>query len=129
MKYIAIDYGSRNIGLAASDEAGTIAFPRRKIPNTSDLVGQVIAFAQAEKAESIVVGDTRSVSGHANTITADAEMFMRELAEKSALPVIPAIEAWSSVEAARYAPESAGHSDAAAAAVILQRYLDMHPQR
>ena len=125
MKFMGLDYGAKRIGVAVSDAGGSIAFPRAVVPNNSSLLEEVRRIAAEESVERIVVGDTRSHGGAKNPVTDDAERFITEL-RAAGLPVEAAFEAWSSIEASRYAPKGMEHDDAAAAAVILQRYLDMH---
>ncbi len=124
-KYLGIDYGAKRIGIAVSNTEGTIAFPRETIPNDAQLSALLKRLVADEKIESIVVGDTRSFSNLENPVTKEAENFVARLKNESALPVQSAWEAGSSVEASRYAPEDSGHSDGAAAAIILQRFIDM----
>ena len=38
MQRLGIDYGSKKIGLALSDESGTLAFPHSVIPNDAEIV-------------------------------------------------------------------------------------------
>lgn len=129
MKYLAVDYGAKRIGVAVSDADGTIAFPRATLPNDARLLPALVKIAVEEKVQHIVVGDTRTVSGAKNPVTEEAEGFTSTLAQHSGLPVTRAFEAWSSIEASRYAPEGKGHDDSSAAAVILQRFLDTHPAK
>ena|SRR3989338_8877062 len=125
MKYLGIDYGAKRIGVAVSDDKGTIAFPRATIHNNAHVFESLARLVAEEKIESIVVGDTRSFSNLANPVTKEAEDFAERLKKEIPLPVASACEAGSSIEASRYAPEGASHSDGAAAAIILQRYIDM----
>jgi len=125
-KYIGIDYGGKRVGTALSDEGGTIAFPRGEILNDEKLLGELVRMIEEEKVGHIIVGDTRAPGGNPNAVTAQADAFMKELARVSGKEVTPASEVWSSVEVSRYAPENHPHDNAAAAAFILQRYLDMH---
>ena len=129
MKYLGIDYGAKRIGIAVSNGEGTIAFPRTTIKNDDGLFESLARLIADEKIESIVVGDTRSFSNLANPVTKEAEDFVVRLKKEILLPVASAWEAGSSVEASRYAPESASHSDGAAAAIILQRYMDMRANK
>jgi len=126
MKYLGIDYGIRRVGVAISNAEGTIAFPRGIILNDEKLVSNLAEIIKEEKIEMIVVGDTRSHGGGENPVTAAAETFAARLAAETQTPVERVFEAWSSIEASRYAPEKEQHNDAAAAAIILQRYVDMH---
>ncbi|PIR82501.1 hypothetical protein COU20_01720 [Candidatus Kaiserbacteria bacterium CG10_big_fil_rev_8_21_14_0_10_59_10] len=125
MRYLGIDYGTRTVGLALSDESGAFAFPQGTLPNDARLVGSVAALAREKGVQEIVVGDARSLGGAANPITAEVEEFAAALRAVTALPVTLASEAWSSMEAARYAPDNVKR-DESAAAVILQRFLDIH---
>ena len=98
--------------------------------NDAKLFPDLLHFIQSEKIERIIVGDTRSHGGGENPITADAEKFMEELARTTKnVPVSRAFEVFTSIEASRYAPETKQHDDSAAAAVILQRFLDMNASR
>src|SRR3989344_7951995 len=126
-KYLGIDYGSKRVGIACSDEAGVIAFPRGKFRNDEKLLRQLARVIAEERIDQVVVGDTRASGGAPNRITGEAEIFIEKLEKLSGKAVMRASELSSSIEASRYAPEGLGHDNAADAAVILQRYLDMHP--
>jgi len=127
MRYLGIDYGAKRIGIAVSSE--DIAFPRGVIPNDGNIFSALRELIVKEKVQSIVVGDTRSFGGHENPITNEAEGFILQLKKEADLPVVAAGEAGSSIEASRYAPENQTHDDGAAAAIILQRFLDMRAER
>lgn len=129
MKYLGIDFGTKRVGLAVSDEAGTIAFPRTTVPNDQKVFSHLTKLVSDEKIGSIVVGDTRSHSAKDNPVTSEAEAFVVALQAAIAVPVERIWEMWSSIEASRYAPEGKGHDDASAAAIILQRFLDTRGAR
>ena len=123
MRYLGIDYGAKRIGIAISDEAGTIAFPRAVVPNDEKLLPFVTRMIEEEKIATLVVGDTRTVHGAENPVTESMEKFARSLTSRG-VQVERVGEAWSSIEASRYAPLGKEHDDGAAAAIILQRFLD-----
>lgn len=125
MKYLAIDYGSKRVGTAVSDAGGSIAFPRTVLPNDEQLFSALKRLIEDEKVETVVVGDTRSHSGGENPVTVAAETFVKKLETEIQLPIERVWEIWSSIEASRYAEKGNEHNDAAAAAIILQRFLDM----
>jgi len=132
MRYLGIDYGAKRIGLSISSEG--IAFPRGVFENDSTLLATLRELITKEKVTGIVIGDTRSFGGHENPVTKDAEKFIEKLKKDMGLSVATMWEAGSSVEASRFAGEKSPHDDSAAAAIILQRYLDMrgdaiHPMR
>lgn len=124
MRYLGVDYGTKRIGIAVSDANGGFAFPRETIPNDATAIDRLARLAKEESIQEIVLGDARAVSGAANPITDEAEAFGKRLEHYMQLPVNTIWEAWSSVEAARFAPKGKEHDDSAAAAIILQRYLD-----
>lgn len=124
-KYLGIDYGSRWIGLAVSDALHAFAFPYEELQNDArvfDVLNEIIAKEQIVK---IIVGDTRAHTGEANTVTNEAELFCEKLRSTTGVDVSTVFEAWSSQEAARFAPQGDKHNHASAAAIILQRALDM----
>src|SRR3989344_4541654 len=125
MKYLGIDFGTKRVGVAVSDAEGTIAFPRTTFATDDRLLPQLVELAKDEKVVTIGVGDTRSFSGLENPVTKESDEFVERLKKATGLDVIRAWEAGSSIEASRYAPEARGHDDSSAAAVILQRFLDM----
>ena len=129
MKYLGIDYGAKRVGLALSDEEGTIAFPRAVVPNDEKLLQFVYRMCEEEKVGQVVIGDTRTVSGADNPVTAQADKFVEEFAKLTAIPIERTFEGWSSIEASRYAEKGNEHKDEAAAAIILQRFLDTHPKK
>jgi putative Holliday junction resolvase len=124
MRYLGIDYGARRIGIAVSDEAGSFAFPKETIPNDATSIDRIHTLVKRENIGHIVIGDTRAMNGVNNAITLEADAFARSLESHSKIPVSRSWEAWSSIEASRFAPKGKEHDDAAAAAIILQRFLD-----
>lgn len=127
MRYLGIDYGGKRIGLAISSEG--IAFPRDTLDNDDALFVMLRDIIEKEKVSAVVVGDTRAFGGGENPITKEADAFIARLKKEMDVPVTPVWEAGSSVEASRYAPEGRPKDDAAAAAIILQRYLDMRSDK
>ncbi len=123
MKYFCVDYGSKRIGTAVSNAEGTIAFPRVTVQNAAAAIAEIAALIAGEKAEAIIVGDTRTLEGAENPVTKEAEDFAARLGQAAQLPMIWAREAGSTMGVS---DTLATHDDAAAAAFILQRYLDMN---
>ena len=128
MRFLGIDYGARRIGLALSDEKGGFAFPHETIPNDTTAIDRIEKICRTEHVDEIVIGDTQAANGRDNPVTEDAKRFAQMLSEHTGHTVHEVREAWSSVEAARFAPKGKEHDDSAAAAIVLQRFLDSHPQ-
>jgi len=125
MRYLGIDYGTKRIGISISDEAGGFAFPKETIPNDATSIDRIARMIKDERVGTLVVGDTRALNGEENPITREAQSFADALRGHVGIPVESVREAFSSTEAGRFAPKGK-HDDAAAAAIILQRYLDAH---
>ncbi len=124
MRYLGIDFGAKRVGISISDPQGSFAFPRETIPNDFSTIDRIAKLVKEEMIGTIVIGDSRASNGAENPITAETDAFIAALKTYMHIPIETSREAWSSVEAARFAPKGKEHDDAAAAAIILQRYLD-----
>lgn len=124
MRILGIDYGAKRIGVALSDEGAGFAFPAETIPNDVTAIDRIAKICTREGVRTIVIGDTHAANDAENAITKEANAFAASVQRFTRLPVEMVREAFSSAEAARFAPKGKEHDDAAAAAIILQRYLD-----
>lgn len=139
VRALGIDYGARRFGFALSDPTGTLATPWRVVerppsePEAVRLVCAEIARLAAEDdgLAAVVVGWPRRLDGSATDQTAAVEAFAQAVARDSGVTVVLQDERLSSVEAeARLARRERDwrarkrRLDAAAAAVVLQDYLD-----
>lgn len=125
MRYLGIDYGSGKVGLALSDEAGTMGFPKGALDNGPRLMQAVRELAATEGVGAVVIGDSVDSSGNPNPVASAAREFGAKLSEESGLPVYYESEAFTTQEARR-APDGTrgkGAVDASAAALILTSYL------
>ena len=135
MKYLGIDYGSKRVGLATSDDSGALAFPKEVLKNNSELIPALELVIKNENIEAIVLGDSISQSGQDNPFNKKVKMFKEDLEQAFSLPVFMQNEAFTSFEAHGGKGKDVFNSrqktfdkpkmlDASAAALILQRYLD-----
>ncbi|MFZ2167906.1 MAG: Holliday junction resolvase RuvX [Minisyncoccia bacterium] len=131
MRYLGVDYGSSKIGLALSDESGSMGFPHSIISNTPRLVDELCALIAKENVGAVVIGESRDLSGADNPIAKDAHALGDQLVERAGTPVLYESEVFTSA-AARRAPEKEMKSrspkrrapiDDSAAALILTSYL------
>ena len=133
---LGVDLGSRRIGLAVSDRSGTLAGPHAVLERTGDADTDrraIVAAAREVGASLIVVGLPRSLSGRDGPAAraARAEVAALRSVAGPDLPVELHDERFSTVMAQRaFGPRRAGRKrgpvDAAAAAIILQSYLESH---
>lgn len=143
VRVLGIDYGARRIGLALSDATATLASPWRLVqrpPSEAEtlhlLVKEVHALTTDDDGlEAVVVGWPRKLNGAPTGQTPIVEAFANALRAQVAVPVVLQDERLSSHEAeTRLATRESdwrkrkAKLDAAAAAVILQDYLDSRPR-
>lgn len=134
MKYLGVDYGTVRVGLALSDEAGTMGFPKGIIPNNGRLFDELCAMIKDEKVGAIVVGESRTLLGEDNPIAKDARALGEKLSKTTGVPVFYESEVFTSVEARRppekqeksRSPKQKSRIDDSAAALILTSYLSRH---
>jgi putative Holliday junction resolvase len=133
VRILAVDYGQKHIGLALSDETGTLARPLVVIPHVSRVVdaATIAERAAAHDAVKIVVGASYDEDGQLNAAGRSAGRFAEALRLQTDLPVLLWDESLTThdARAARLAgganrKKRSGHLDDVAAAVLLQDYLD-----
>jgi putative Holliday junction resolvase len=140
MRFLGIDYGTKRIGLAITDESRKLAFPKEIILNNADTLEKIGEIIKSEDISEIVIGESVDFSGALNALSARIEVFILELRENFGLPVHKQKEFLTSVEArksgmtkqsfnrgqshSKIKQIKSGRVDAEAAALILQRYID-----
>lgn len=123
MKYLGIDFGSKRIGLAVSDESGKLAFPHSVVLNGKTTLDEIAEIIKKEKIDRVVMGESKDFKNMPNKIMAQIEKFKKELEEKAKLPVFFETEFMTSAQAKQIQGDN-DMNDASAAAIILQSYLD-----
>lgn len=132
-RLVGLDVGDRRIGVAVSDPTGLLATPlevytRRERVHDLD---HIVHIVREMEAEGVIVGLPVNMNGTEGPQAIKTREFAELLAEKG-LPVLMWDERLSTVEAERRMAESkrgrrrrtVQRSDAEAAAVILETYLD-----
>jgi putative Holliday junction resolvase len=134
-RVLAVDLGERRIGLAVSDLTGTLATPLRTLERGSDPGrdrATIVAAAREVEAQVIVVGLPRSLSGREGPAARGARAEASALAELAGGIRVELHDERFTTRDADRALAAAGKRgrdrraqiDAAAAAVMLQSYLD-----
>jgi putative Holliday junction resolvase len=130
---LGVDLGEKRIGLAVSDPTGFLATALRVLPSQGRArdVAAVAGVATAEGVEAIVIGVPVNMDGSHGPQAEKSRRFGEMLAARFAVPVLYWDERLTTVEASRYLRDSGMRRqkrretlDAAAAAVLLQGYLD-----
>ncbi len=130
-RLLGLDIGSRRIGVAVSDELGTIASPVGMIDQRKDVAAQLRQLIATYSPAKLVVGLPVGLSGREGPQAAEVRGMAEELAEIAGLP----LEYWDERLTTSIAEQTLisqgtrrdkrkDRVDAVAAAVILQGYLD-----
>ena len=143
MRAMGVDYGQRRIGLALSDATGMLARAWKTVPRVGNpsqvaaaLAGEANALIREDDGlTAIVVGLPKRLNGEPTEQTATVEAVVEKLRTLVSITVALQDERLSSREAesllARREKDWRKRKamlDAAAAAVILQDYLDHQPR-
>jgi putative Holliday junction resolvase len=139
MRVLGVDFGSKRIGLAVSDENGEFAFPAGTLTSRGrkkDLAALRTMITE-RKVGSAVVGLPIHMDGRRGPEAEKALAFARELSASAGIPVATLDERWTSQEAERSMQgiskkrrrnlREAGAVDEAAASIILRTYLASRP--
>ncbi len=130
---MGVDVGTVRVGVAGSDETGTIATPLRTISRrpTARLWEEVTEVVEERRPVRIVVGLPRRLDGSEGESAADARRLADELHRHTGLPV----EMWderfttaaaerSLIAAGRRRAARRRSIDSVAASLLLQSWLD-----
>lgn len=143
VRVIGIDLGERRIGVAVSDASATLARPLKTIergPSDAEAIERLHAMIEALAAEdgvaSVVVGLPSRLDGSPNRQTERVGAMVMLLSARLSVPVFTQDERLSSREAEERLSlgekdwrKRKAKLDAAAAAVILQDFLDARGER
>ena len=132
-RLMAIDPGSKHIGVALSDLSGTIAKPLCIINHTSREIDaiKIIQAAKQNQVVKIVMGLSMDEEGNPSPVGRSAKHLAEEIINQGAVPV----EYWDEDSTTNLAQETflqagiskkrrKGHHDDLAAAVLLQSYIE-----
>lgn len=122
MRFMGIDFGTKRVGVAVSDEGNTVAFPKAVLSNDGGLVSAVGAIAREAGVTSVVLGESKDFDGVYNPVMKGAFEFKRAIEGELGLSVELEPEFMTSAHASRQGDTPM--LDASAAALILQSYLD-----
>ena len=122
MKYLGIDYGTKRVGIALSDEEGSFAFPKT-VFDTRMAIQEIALLCKSELVGGVVIGESVATNEIPNEVAGNAATFKNKLEKAISIPIYYEREDFSSVEAHRYQTKK-GSRDDSAAAIILQRFLD-----
>lgn len=131
-RVLCLDFGSKRVGVAMSDETATLASPLEILTagDLPELLNRIIAIVDEFQVRTVVVGYPVGLAGRAGPQAKKVDKFISSLGEAlSGIPISTWDERFSSVAAVKAtmaAGTSSGkrHIDKEAAAIVLQSYLD-----
>ncbi len=122
MRSLGIDYGSKRVGLALSDEGGTMAFPHAVLPNDSALLKTLVTLIAEKAVGQVVIGHSLGRDGVPNKIHEAVEELIGDLTLQVGIPVHLEPEHYST-QAALQIQGRTEMTDASAAALLLDSFL------
>jgi putative holliday junction resolvase len=133
MRVLAIDHGTKRMGIALSDPSGIIAQPLEFIPAEpfAPFLDRLKTLILEKEVEMILVGMPRNMDGSYGPAAAKVQEFVAVLKENIAIPIRTWDERLTSAQANRFLLQADVRRkdrkekvDKAAAAILLQSFLD-----
>ena len=133
MRILAIDHGTKRMGIALSDELGMIAQPLKFIEAEpfAKFLDRVKEILREKQVELILVGMPRNMDGSYGPAALKVQEFVAVLKDAVTIPIKTLDERLTSVQAHRFLTEAEVRGrqrkdkvDKSAAAILLQNYLE-----
>ena len=126
--FLALDVGSRRIGLAMADSQVKIAVPFGWLKNNENIVQEITELVLRHDIDTIVVGYPRNQSGEPTKQTEFVKEFVKQFEDIDLDPeIVFQDESLTSVQAEQRLGnkiKDKGEIDAEAASIILQDFLE-----
>jgi putative holliday junction resolvase len=138
MRILAIDHGTKRMGIALSDPMGILAQPLEAIPAEpfAQFLNRLKRIVQEKEVELVLVGLPRNMDGSYGPAALKVQEFISVLKEAIALPIETWDERLTSTQANRFLIQAdvrrsdrRAKVDKTAAAILLQSYLDNRSSR
>ena len=123
MKILGVDYGSKRIGIAITDENAQMAFPKLVLQNDKNLIENFKKIIEENDIKKVVLGESKNFKMIDNEIMKEIIDFREVLEKELNVDVIMCSEIYSSAQAEFFQGKT-DMTDASAAAIILQSYLE-----
>ncbi len=132
-RYLAIDYGTKRIGLALSDPLFTFAYSFKTILNDKNLWKELEKIITEKSVKEIILGMPVREDGQKAALENEILKFKEHIQNKFKIKVVLRDEQYTSVLAKRKIMESVKKKskrknkaliDSSSAAILLQEYLD-----
>jgi putative Holliday junction resolvase len=136
MRILALDHGTKRIGVAVSDELKMIATPLEYIPAApfADFLARLNEIIREKEAELILIGMPRNMDGSYGPAALKVQEFVAVLKDALTIPIKTLDERLTTVQAQKFLIQGNVRRDKrkekvdkTAAALLLQSYLDGLP--
>ncbi|HIT60108.1 MAG TPA: Holliday junction resolvase RuvX [Candidatus Fimousia stercorigallinarum] len=136
MRLIGLDYGTKTVGVAVSDELGITAQPLETITRTSSkklrkTLARIESLIKEYDVEKIVLGNPKNMNNTEGDRSVQTEAFKEQLERRTGLPVVLWDERLTTAESERILISGGVRRenrkaviDQLAASIILQSYMD-----
>ena len=122
MRKMGIDYGTKRVGVAFTDDMGLMAFPHDTFKNDEELLSTLIALIVKKEVGEVVIGLSLDREGKPNAVHAQVEELIGDITLQVGVPVHLEPELYTTQEAIRFQGRSE-KTDAAAASIILNSFI------
>ena len=123
MKYLCIDAGEKNIGIAVSDDTASFAFPETVLQRNENFNNTLIDIIKEKNISEVVIGLSQKLDGTENEnvmkVVRDIESFL-----KGEGYVVHLEPEWYTTQEARRLDDDKKLNDMRSAAILLQSFLD-----
>ncbi len=130
-RILGIDPGTKRCGIAITDSAQRMAFPRPALAMDEEVTTHLAELIEDEGIGRVVIGRPVALSGRETTSTAAADQFFELVQRHVSVPVTQWDERLTTRDAQKSlsgagltTKESRGRVDSAAAVIMLQNYVD-----
>ena len=133
MRILALDHGTKRVGVAVSDELKMIATPLEYIPAEpfAGFLDRLKEILREKEVELIIIGMPRNMDGSYGPAALKVQAFVAVLKDALAIPIKTLDERLTTVQAQRFLIQGNVRRekrkekvDKTAAAILLQSYLD-----
>lgn len=123
MRILGVDYGTKRIGIAMTDEGAQMAFPKLVLQNDAKVIENFSKIITDNEIKTVVLGESKNFKMVDNEIMKEILDFRDVLEKELNVDVIMYSEIYSSAQAEFFQGKT-DMLDASAAAIILQSYLE-----
>jgi putative holliday junction resolvase len=131
-RIMAIDYGTKRVGLAVTDPLQIIATPLTTV-HANEAINFIVNYIAKENVEALVVGMPVTTSGEASKVQVQLKIFLKKLSAVVNIPIYHVDERFTSKLALdalirsgvkKMQRQNKELIDQTSAAIILQSYLE-----